>query len=105
MKILKIDEKKGLFINPCVLGESGGINEKYKDIKTITKEDILSIIDFTIENDIEMDEYDESLLLNPADRVIYENLYNHLLQLKDSRDDLIKQIDDKFKEAEEKYLN
>ena len=104
MKLLKIREQKGFFINPSHIDKEKSIDNQYKNIEMISKEDILSMIDFIMENDIEMDEYKETLLPNPAQKIIYENLYNHLSNLKNCKDDLIKQTDKKFKDAEEKYL-
>ena len=75
------------------------------EISEITKEDIYSLIEKIItEPDFEMDTYDDSLLSNPAHKVIYKNLYSHF------EDDVIKHRSDylsmaqkTYKEAYQKY--
>ena len=56
MKLLKIKEQKGFFINPSNIDKEKSIDDQYKNIEIISKEDILSMIDFIMENDIEMDD-------------------------------------------------
>ena len=41
-----------------------------------------------IEKDVEMDEYDEDELKNPAHQIIYKNLYNKICELKDNKQNI-----------------
>ena len=48
MKVLKIENGKGLFINPRKINEKEDLNNQYKVIDQITKEDILDILDYLL---------------------------------------------------------
>ncbi len=103
MKILMINNdgktNKAYFVNP-----KKSIPSTLKlDIDKITKEDVFDIVDYMIENEVEMDEYKDGLLPNPAQDTIYKSLYTNLKGIIDSKDTIIAEVDAKFKEAEEKY--
>jgi len=104
MKILKINNdgktNRAYFVNPQ---KSTGLPFE-QDIDKLTKEDVFDIVDYMIDNEVEMDEYKEGLLPNPAQDTIYKSLYNNLKGVLDSKASIIAEVDAKFKEAEEKYL-
>lgn len=107
MKILKIevDDKnnKGYFINPSSIKDLTNYENEYKSIEEISKEDILGIIDYMINHDVILDEYTDGCLANPAQAIIYKNLYDNFTNLISNKDAIIKRIDDEFAEAERKY--
>lgn len=103
MKVLLMNNdgnNKAYFINPKKKREK----EDLKPIETITKEDIFDIITYMIDNSVELDEYKEGLLQNPAQDTIYKSLYNNFKNVIDNKNLIINEIDLKFKLAEEKYI-
>lgn len=102
MKILKIDQNKGL-IATNIQSES---DFSYKTVEEATKEDILAILDFAIKGEISMDEVTkENELLNPVQKTVYVNLYSQFKDFLSNKDKIIKEVNDKFRDAEEKYLS
>ncbi len=100
MKILKIENKCGFIAFEL------NADFKYKKIEDTTKEDILAILDYAIENDIELDKMaEENELVNPVQKTIYLSLYNEFSSFLNDKDEIIKEVDAHFKEAENKYLN
>ncbi len=89
MKILKIDGAKAHFY--CL------ITNDWKAIDSITKDDLLRLVNHLVDNEVEMDVYDESLIGNPAHQIIYKSLYEKLVSLNNNKK--------KFKdESEREYL-
>lgn len=98
MKILKIEKGKGYIATNILQSVS------YKMIEETTKEDILDILDFSISNDIEMDELtSDNDLLNPVQKIIYSNLYSQFDSFEKHKHELIEEVDKKFIDAERKY--
>ena len=107
MKILMIKNdgknNKGFYLNPKKVEDITRIDINTNPVEDITKEDILDMVDYIIENDVELDPYSKGILPNPVQDIIYENLYNQFVNIINNKDIIKKQIDDKFKEAESKY--
>ena len=104
MKILKIKDKKGLFINPKNWNAQHKEDE-HEAIEKISKTDILDILDYFLDEDIEFDEYDEGQLPNPLQAIIYEKLYEQLKTVRDSKADILKNVEEEFEKAKQKYNN
>lgn len=99
MKILKIENERGYVIVP-----TNGDSSK-KKIEEVTKEDILTILKYMINNEIEMDEVTEKNdLINPVQKLVYSELYNQFINFKEEKEKIIKEVDSKFIDAEKKYL-
>ena len=80
------------------------VDGKYKKLLEISKEDILKSLEYIYENeDVEIEEYDKDKIVNEAERIIYENLYNKLNNFKDNKQILKNEINNLFKDLEEKY--
>lgn len=96
MKCLKISNGKGEY-------SLDGVS--YKSIDEIKKDDIIALVDITLNPDeeIEMDTYSAETLTNPAHRVIYNNLYDKFTELKSNKDQFITEVDELYQEAYEKY--
>ena len=103
MKLIRIKEGTGEFFDFSIYKE--GVNEEdcYKSIENIDKENVLSILSYIIENDVEYDKYESGVFKNPAQDLIYKELSQDMDDLKNKKESIIKEIDDEFKEAEEKY--
>ena len=77
---------------------------KYKKLLEISKEDILKSLEYIYENeDVELEEYDKEKIVNEAEKIVYENLYNKLNNFKEDKPILKNEIDNLFKDLEEKY--
>ena len=80
------------------------VDGKYKKILEISKDDILKALEYIYENDdIELEEYDKNKIVNEAEKIVYENLYNKLNNFKENKLKLKNDIDDLFKDLEETY--
>ena len=74
------------------------------EYENISKEDILKSLEYIYENeDVELEEYDKEKIVNEAEKIVYENLYNKLNNFKEDKPILKNEIDNLFKELEEKY--
>lgn len=96
MKLLKIDNNKGYYIKDA----------DYKEIDSITKEDILSLLKHMYEEDeIEFDEINEeqNQIAMPSQKLVYEKLYEKFVELNEKKDDIISSVEAEFKSAVEKY--
>ena len=80
------------------------VDRKYKKLLEISKEDILKSLEYIYENeDVELEEYDKEKIVNEAEKIVYENLYNKLNNFKEDKPILKNEIDNLFKDLEEKY--
>ena len=50
-----------------------------------------------------MEEFDKEKIKNEAEKIIYDNLYNKLKDFKENKQTLKLEIDELFKDLEEKY--
>lgn len=94
MKILKIKSDKGYFSLD---------NENWVPIDEISKESLLSLLNLIIENDVEIDEYNEELIRNPAHRIIYENIYKNFEPILNNKSTFEDDCDNLYKDAFMKY--
>ena len=80
------------------------VDGKYKKLLEISKEDILKTLEYIYENEeIELEEYDKEIIGNEAEKIVYENLYNKFNNFKENKSILKNEIDNLFKDLEEKY--
>lgn len=80
------------------------VDGKYKKLLEISKEDILKTLEYIYENEeIELEEYDKEIIVNEAEKIVYENLYNKFNNFKENKSILKNEIDNLFKDLEEKY--
>lgn len=80
------------------------VDGKYKKILEISKEDILKSLEYIYENEeIELEKYDKEKIVNEAEKIVYENLYNKLNKFNEDKPTLKNEIDILFKDLEEKY--
>lgn len=94
MKILKYEDNVSYLY----------VDGKYKKLLEISKEDILKSLEYIYENeDVELEEYDKEKIVNEAEKIVYENLYNKLNKFKEDKSILKNEIDNLFKDLEEKY--
>ena len=95
MKILKIEDGKGLFHDPA--------SEEWKAIDEIDKHAILNLLNRFVEEDLELDEFDEELLQNKAHLIIYKSIHEKFSALASNKDKFKDESDRKYLEAFKKY--
>lgn len=94
MKLLKIEDNQGhYYIGP----------EEYLTLDKLTKEALLKLVNLILENDVEMDEYDEEAIKHQAHQVIYKSVYQKLLDLDKRKQEFIDEAETLFLEDYEKY--
>lgn len=95
MKYLRINDTDGEFLNKDSL---------YVLIDKIDKDDLLFLIDSAVEkDDFEIEPYDSEKIKNPAQQIIYENIYKKFDELLKNKTQLRDQVDNLYKDAFEKY--
>ena len=94
MKLLKIDNKLGHY-----LGESGD----YVSIDKITKDHLLRLMNLTLANNVEFDEYDDEQIQNQAHQIVYKSIYEKLHGLRERRLEFIDESERLYLQDYEKY--
>lgn len=94
MKILKIESNQGFY---TITGTD------YTSIDKINKEDLLKLVDITLEGDIEIDKYNEEIIKNKAHQIIYKNICEKLLDLDKRKEEFRDESDRLFLQEHEKY--
>lgn len=94
MKILRISNQQGEY-------SLDGVN--YSLIDTISKEDLLSLIDKFLTAECELDEYMDGLIGNPAHKIIYQNIYDKFKDLEQNKAQFKDMRENTYKDAINKY--
>lgn len=94
MKILKIDNGKGLFYKE---------SDQWVEIDQIGKDELLTLLDKAISVEFEMDEYNVDLLQNKAHQIIYKHLYQKFNELNENKSRFKDESEQLYKSAIEKY--
>lgn len=94
MKLLQINNDAGHF-----LAENGD----YVPIDKITKEDLLRLVNTTLEEDVKFDEYSEERIKNQAHQIVYKSIFEQLSGLKDRKQAFKDESEREFLDAYEKY--
>jgi hypothetical protein len=94
MKILKILNSLGYYI------KSDG---SYGKVDEITKDDILRLIELTLNSEVEFDDYDDKLLPNQAHQIVYKSILSKLRDLSIQKREFTDEVDKLFVAEFEKY--
>jgi len=94
MKILKIDETLGHY-------SLDGVT--YKTINEINKEDLLRLVDLALESDVVIDDFNESLIKDPAHQIIYKNISEKIKDLQQKKNDYKDETDRLYLKEYKKY--
>lgn len=96
MNYLKISNGKGFFRNKD--GED-------KEIDTITKEDILHLLDEATSSttNFEMEEVTDESIKNEAHKIIYKSIYSKFSNLLSNKKQFLDECDGLYKDALQKY--
>ena len=94
MKLLSIKDNLGHY-----LGGSG----QSIPVDKITKDDLLRLVNLTLSEDVEFDEYDENELKNQAHQIIYKSVLEKLRGLGDRKQEFIDESERLYLKEYEKY--
>lgn len=94
MKSLKIEDYKGHFVT-----EEGG----YETIDKIDKTVLLRLVNMALEDDFEIDEFNEEELKNQAHQIIYKSISEKLTDLNNKRNQFRDESERLYSDAYEKY--
>jgi hypothetical protein len=95
MKLLKIEDNIGYYLKTET--------STYQPIDKIDKEDLMSLVSSTLEQEVEFDEYDENLIKNQAHQIVYKAIYEQLRSLHNRKDEFKDESERMFLKAYEKY--
>lgn len=94
MKVLKIENNQGHFLT-----EENG----YETVDKIDKVILLRLVNLALEDDFEIDEYDEDELKNQAHQIIYKNISVKLNDLHQKRNQFRDESERLYLDEYEKY--
>ena len=94
MKLLKIEDDHGHFLDD---------KNEFAPIDKITKEDLLRLVDLTLAEEVEFDEYDHEAIKNPAHQILYKNIYEKLSGLRDRKEEFKDESERVYLQEYEKY--
>ena len=96
MKILKIENNKGLFYSFSA--------KNYLEINAINKEALLNLVDYILkQSDSEIDAYVEGKIQNNVQDIVYKDISEKLIQLVNEKDSIISNIKNQYASSIEKY--
>ncbi len=95
MKILKIEDNKGYFF--C---ES---TADWKPIDQIDKDSLMRLLDAFIEKEVSMDAFDEDLIQNQAQQIIYKSIYEKFSNLAENKNKFVDESERTYLAALQKY--
>ena len=94
MKLLKIEDNLGHYL---------GDADQYNTVDKITKEDLLRLVNLTLHEDVDFDEYDENAVKNQAHQMVYKSILEKLRGLRDRKQEFIDESERLFLKEYEKY--
>lgn len=94
MKLLRIDDHQGFYLDE---------SNNYVSIDKVTKEDLLRLVDRTLAEDAEFDEYDGEAIKNPAHQILYKSIYEKLSGIKGQKEEFIDESGRIYLTEYEKY--
>lgn len=94
MKLLKIENNLGYYLKD---------SDDYISVDKITKDDLLKLVDLTLSEDVELDEYSEEDIKNHAHQIVYKNIFEKLKNLSDRKNEFIDESERLFLSDYEKY--
>lgn len=98
MKYLKIENNKGYFLKL-----EKDQPDKWIEIDKISKEDLMNLLELTISNDFEMDDYIEDNIAHKAHQIVYKSIFEKFTDLINNRKSFIDECDSQYRSAIEKY--
>lgn len=94
MKLLKIEDNQGHFL---------GDDSTFSPVDRITKEDLLRLVDLTLTEEVEFDDYDSEAIKNQAHQILYKSIYGKLRDLRDRKQEFTDESERLYLQEYEKY--
>ncbi len=94
MKLLKIENNHGHYLDD---------QNWFTPIDKITKEDLLRLVDLTLSEEVEFDEYDNEVIKNQAHQILYRSIYEKLRSLTDRKQEFTDESERLYLQEYEKY--
>ncbi len=94
MKLLKIEDSQGHYLND---------KNECTPLGKITKEDLLRLVDLTLTEEVEFDEYDDASIRNQAHQILYRSIYEKLRGLRDRKEEFTDESERLYLQEYEKY--
>ncbi len=94
IKILKINDGKGYYLDK---------NGNYVEVDKVDRDSLLYLINLVINSEVEIETYDESLILNKVHQIIYKEISQKILTLNTSKLTLLSNIDTEYADLINKY--
>ena len=96
MKLLKIEDELGYYRNA---------QDDFAPVDKINKEDLFRLVDLTLAEEVEFDEYDDGAIKNQAHQILYKSIYEKLAGLKERRQEFTDESERVYLQEYEKYRN
>jgi hypothetical protein len=94
MKLLKVEDNHGYFL---------GDDDAFRPVDRITKEDLLRLVDLTLTEEVEFDDYDSEAIKNQAHQILYRSIYEKLSGLRDRKEEFTDDSQRLYLQDYEKY--
>jgi len=94
MKLLKIENDAGHYLD-----DQGD----FAPIDKITKEDLLRLVDLTLAEEVEFDEYDAEAIKNQAHQILYKSIAEKISSLKERKQEFTDESERLYLKDYEKY--
>lgn len=94
MKLLKIENDLGYYLDE---------ENKFSKIDKINKEDLLRLVDYTLTEEVEFDEYSDTLIKHQAHQILYKSISEKLLGLQDRKEEFQDESERLFLDEYERY--
>lgn len=94
MKLLRIGGNLGYYRD-----EQG----EFAPVDKITKEDLLRLVNLTLEEEVEFDDYTDEGLKNQAHQIVYKSIFEKLQGLRDRRQEFMDESERMYLQEYERY--
>ncbi len=94
MKLLKIENNLGYYRD-----DKG----EFAPVDKITKEDLLRLVNLTLDGEVEFDEYKDEDIKNHAHQIVYKSIFDKLRGLRDRRQEFKDESERLYLSEYEKY--
>jgi hypothetical protein len=94
MKLLRIEGNLGHFLND---------DSAFTPIDRITKEDLLRLVNLTLTEEVDFDDYDSEAIRNQAHQILYRSIYDKLRGLRDRKEAFTDESERLYLQEYEKY--
>ncbi len=94
MKLLKIKDNLGYYRD-----DQG----EFAPVDKITKEDLLRLVNLTLDEEVVLDEYNDEDLNNQAHQIVYKSIFEKLRVLRERRQEFIDESERLYLQEYERY--